>query len=385
MQTKIFGAVVLGAALALAGCSGSNNGTSSTGTGSTGGSSTSSGSTTGNPTTTTTSSSGGGGACSNTNLQGTCANKGETCQRFTKKSGAHENVCACTPEVDDQNSGALITPSSCASNTDGKKICDDFTLTCRLPQSFENANLLADGGIDQTVGCDFNNNFLGLSFCNFGVTNGQCDPAPPDAGQNPGPISTTACVLLCQQSSDCTTATSCDLTQALFYLFPDGGDATLTDGGSQPGGTPIGFCNTNVCGAGAAVDGGVLNGDYFAACDAHGSGDGECLPLLTDGAGVCFVGNADAGDQGICDPSFQNQDVSNGCALGSFCFSTAGGATAPAPGETGECLPMCNADAPDSGIYDATCSSTFTRGCLAFGSDDPLVPGGGLSPGFCAP
>jgi len=393
MRIKILGAVLLGAALALAGCSGDGGDTSSTSgsTGSTGNttsSSTGSSGTSGQTTTSTSTSTGGtnGSAC------GTCGS-GETCQRFTNQQGGHVNSCACTPSegiFDAQGNLTGETVDTCAANTNGKIVCDEFTYNCRLPQEYEDPNtvgVLPDGGGNRL--CD--QGFIDIGFCNFGITNGQCDPSPDG-----GPDTVNLCLALCLSGADCTTATSCRLDSPLGFQFPDGGDATLADGGGAAGGDPIGFCDVNVCGAGAADDGGILNGDFYASCDAHGTGDGECLPVLQDGAGICYAPTAGATVQSICDPSFL--DSVQGCALGDQCiaFSNLTG-VAGAPNETGTCLPSCNEDAPDSGIYNVTCpaitgASTVT--CFGFGEDQLLAPDAGpdaglavtgLNGGICIP
>ena len=168
-----------------------------------------------------------------------------------------------------------------------------------------------DCAFDPTTGADFIP--LGL-FCNCGVDTANNNCVPCTDG---GPDVDVRCVSLCGANSDCGAASNCQLDTPLFCGFDDGGAAMFADGGldtdcASNGGSPVGFCFINLCGPGLSNDGGILNSDYFANCDAHGTQDGTCLPEL-NGAGLCHVAT-DAGYGDACNPDAFNQPLDLACA-----------------------------------------------------------------------
>ncbi|MBS2027715.1 MAG: hypothetical protein JST54_07435 [Deltaproteobacteria bacterium] len=428
MQTKILGAVMITAALALAGCSGSTSSSSSSGstgttsshttgtnssaantTGSNGTSSTTSQTnTTGsNGSTATTannsSSTGGTTAANSTGSTGTTSSNGSTggttgtctlqCGNGTQchadlvdtQGNAVPQVCACSPAQFD-SSGNITVPDTCAANQDGNIVCDDFTLTCRGPEEYEKPNTVGvypDGGGNSPCAFDPANGiaFVDVRFCaNTIDANGNCLPFA-DGGSAEDPL----CVGLCSQNSECGSAQLCRTDSPFYCAFDDGGVAMLADGGidancATNGGTAVGFCDLNVCGTNQLTDGGTLNSDYFAACDAHGVGDGTCLPELR-GAGLCHVVN-DAGFGAACNPNAFNQNTDQGCAADSLCLFSSDLNVGTAPGTTGVCLPMCNSNATAGQPYDVTCPTigSTTTHCNGFQGD--TLPGN-LNPGIC--
>jgi len=303
-----------------------------------------------------------------------CTNPGENCLGVDNGQTTY-NVCGCTPDLDG-NQGPET--DSCAGNTDGNTVCDGFTLHCRGPRTYEDANPFLDdgGGFDQA--CDTTSQFAfsPIGFCSTDIaTDGGGCIANPDGGSN----SEELCMALCESSDDCTAGTNCRIDPPLYYVDNDGGFSETP----VTGFVPVGFCDLSVCGPQGAESGGS-NADFFTACDAHGTADGTCTPVLqgTD-VGLCSASNSNAHDGSACDYDAFNASVEDSCGPNQIClfYST----TAP-PLETGLCLDMCNASA-DTSVYNQPCptgSGTCEPlgGDLADGGFDPSVAGT-LAAGFC--
>lgn len=385
MQMKILGAVAIATGLVLAGCSGSNNGSSSGSTGTSSSGHTTSGSTgstgstgttgttgTTSSGTTTTSSSGGSSGTSGALCTPACTNPGETCNTYKNSANLNVHACGCTLADSSTN-----TPDSCAANTNGKIVCDEFTLSCRGPREYEDANTVgvyADGGGNEP--CDYNGGYIPVRFCNTTIVNGVCQPTADG-----GPNDVQLCVGFCLSNSDCSASTFCRLDSP--FTYDDGGAMTFNpgDGGQMPGS----FCDLNLCGPGFAEDGGTLNSDYLATCDAHGTQDGTCLPVLANGYALCSYAKSDAGAFANCDSALFSATTENGCGADATCIpgSLIGGATAPS--QNAYCLPMCNsfADGGANQAYPVLCPSIGGQQATCYGFTNDVIADGGLNPGVC--
>jgi hypothetical protein len=304
--------------------------------------------------------SGAAGTSGGTDPCGSCQ-AGRHC---TGPGGSAPSTCVCTP-------ASGYDPDSCAANQDGRTVCDAWTLDCRAPREYEPPNLFGafpDGGGPNTA-CDEAEGYYPVGFAvSPTLPDGGADPSLPSDG---GVQVEELCVQLCFTSEDCSgLGTFCRTDLAL--VDAEGYPIQLDPG--DGGSLSISFCDINLCGPGLGDDAGAWNGDFFGPCDAHGFGDGTCLPVFADGLGLCAAARSDAGAGEACDPDLFDAEVALGCAPGAICYPDG-----TAPLDTGHCAAVCNAYAVDGGPYDVTCAGEAS--CHVFEGAAPSD--GGLAPGLC--